>query len=177
MNRLNFSPFPIIKTERLVLRRLIIADAEDVYALRTNKDVTKFIDRPPSRNKAAGFAFVEHITNSVDQNNIIYWAIALKDNPKLIGSICLWNFSEDHKTAEVGYELYPKYQGQGMMSEALKAVLEFGFYSAGFNIIEAFTHKDNLDSKNLLLKYGFNEDKSRVDVDNANNIIFTKQND
>jgi len=177
MNTLNFLPFPIIKTERLVLRQLIITDAEDVYALRTNKDVTKFIDRPPSRSKGDGLAFVNRITNSVRDNSVIYWVITLKDNPKLIGSICLWNFSKDHKIAEVGYELFPEHQGKGIMSEALIEVLNFGFNFAGFNSIEAFTHKDNLDSKNLLLKHGFIEDKGRVDVDNANNIIFIKQND
>ena len=177
MSTLNFLPFPIIKTERLVLRQLTVADAEDVYALRTNKEVIKFIDRPPSRTKGDGLAFVEHIANSVKDNSTIYWVIALKGSPKLIGSICLWNFSKDHKVAEVGYELFPDFQGQGIMSEALNVVLDFGFNSVGFQIIEAFTHKDNLDSKNLLLKHGFVENKDRVDVDNANNIIVIKRND
>ena len=177
MNKLNFTPFPIIKTNRLVLRQLTEIDAENVYALRTNKEVIKFIDRPPLRTKGDGLAFVERITNSVKDNTVIYWVITLKGNPNLIGSICLWNFSKDHKVAEVGYELFPEYQNQGIMSEALNVVLDFGFNSARFNTIEAFTHKDNLGSKNLLLKYGFDEDLGRVDNDNLNNIIYKKQND
>ena len=177
MKELNFSPFPIINTERLVLRQLSENDADSVYALRTNKEVLKYIDRPQSRNQGDGLAFIKRITKSVNNSTAMYWVIALKDSTKLIGSICLWNFSKDIKTAEVGFELFPGYQGRGIMSEALKAVLDFGFNSAMFNTIEAFTHKDNLGSKNLLVKFGFTEVKDRVDVDNANNLIFIKQND
>ena len=172
MNGLNFSPFPTIKTERLILRQLAIEDAEEVYALRTNKEVLNFIDRPPSRNINEGLAFVERIAKNIANNTALYWAIAIIDDPKLIGSICLWNFSEDNQKAEVGFELFPKYQGLGIMNEALGVVLNFGFNSGRFETIEAFTHKDNLSSKSLLLRHGFKEDIGRVDKDNANNIIY-----
>ena len=177
MKTLNFTPFPTLKTKRLLLRRLQESDAETVYKLRTDQDVIKYIDRPLSRNDNTGLAFVERITSNVKDNSAIYWVITLKDNPKLIGTICLWNFSEDHTIAEIGYELLPEYQKQGIMNEAVNAVLDFGFNSLGFKDIEAFTHKDNLGSKNLLRKHGFIEIEGRVDADNVNNIIFTKQND
>jgi ribosomal-protein-alanine N-acetyltransferase len=148
-----------------------------VYALRTNIEVLKFIDRTPTKSIKEGQEFVKQIAKSVKDSTAIYWAIALKDSPKLIGSICFWNFSEDHKLAELGYELFPDYQGRGIMSEALKVILEYGFNTARIEIIEAFTHKDNLRSKSLLLKHDFKEVKDRVDNDNANNIIFIKKND
>ncbi len=79
----------------------------------------------------------------------ISWGITTKESNILIGSICLWNFSEDKKTAEVGYDLDPEFQGKGIMSEALKAVLNFGFKRRGFDTIEAHTDYRNNPSEKL----------------------------
>ncbi|RLJ30734.1 acetyltransferase (GNAT) family protein [Chryseobacterium sp. 7] len=73
-------------------------------------------------------------------NQTVYLGISLKDQLNLIGTICLWNFSQDCKTTEVGYELLPEYHRQGIMCEALK-VLNFGFNE--LNILE----------KNIVLVY------------------------
>ena len=61
----------------------------------------------------------------------------------MIGTICFWNESADRKSAELGYELHPEYQGNGYMDEAMKEVIGFAFRS-GFTSLEAYTHKDNL---------------------------------
>ncbi len=170
-------PFPTLKTERLVLRQLVANDEQDVFELRTNAEVNKYIDRPISRADQNGRAFIDRISKGVNSKTLVFWVISLKGNSKLIGTICLWNFSSDKTTAEVGYELRPDCVRKGIMNEALVAVLDFGFNVAQFKSIEAFTHKDNLGSKKLLNKNGFEEDKTRVDDDNVNNIIFIKAND
>jgi len=177
MSRLNVTEFPIIETEQLVLRELLLSDQELIYSLRTNTEVIKYIDRPISRKDKNGLAFVERINNSIKNKDIFYWIISLKGSSKLIGSICLWNFSSDKSIAEVGYELFPEYFRKGLMNEALIAVLDFGFNRIQFKTIEAFTHRDNLGSKKLLIKNDFVEDSTRVDADNLNNIIFIKTND
>jgi len=177
MTILNVTEFPSIETEQLMLRKLLVSDHEQIFSLRTNTEVIKYIDRPISRKDKNGLAFIERISNSTKNNDIFYWVITLKGNSKLIGSICLWNFSSDKTIAEVGYELFPEYFRKGFMNEALIAVLDFGFNISHFKTIEAFTHRANLGSKKLLVKNGFKEDKSRVDDDNLNNIIFIKTND
>ena len=80
----------------------------------------------------------------------ITWGITTKESDVLIGSICLWNFSKDKKTAEVGYALDPEFQRRGIMSEALKAILDYGFNQRGFETIEAYTDYRNMSSKTLL---------------------------
>ena len=90
----------------------------------------------------------------------------------MIGSISLWNFSEDKKTGEVGYDLSTKHHNTGVMSEALKCVLNYGFNTLQLDKIEAFTHRDNEPSKKLLIKHNFNLIEHRKDVGNLNNIIF-----
>jgi len=169
--------FPQLVSKRLKLRRLLMSDSKDVFRLRTDKEVNKFIERPTSRTEKNGEEFVKRIEKGIADNSIFLWVISLQETPKLIGTICLWNFNEDQTVAEVGYDLFPEYHSQGIMTEALNAVLDFGFNTASFKAIEAFTHNDNKASIKLLIKNGFLEDKNRRDLENANNIIFVKQND
>jgi ribosomal-protein-alanine N-acetyltransferase len=174
MAKINFSSFPTLKTDRLVLRKLVKSDAETVFALRTDKDINKFIERPPERQEKNGLEFITRIDKGLANNSFVNWAISYKSESKLLGTICLWNFSEDKKIAEVGYNLIMQQHGKGIMSEALKAVLDYGFNTLNFETIEAFTHKNNTASVNLLLKQDFKCDDKRKDDDNKNNLIFIK---
>jgi ribosomal-protein-alanine N-acetyltransferase len=176
MIKTNSYTFSQLITKRLKLRRLLISDSEDVFSLRTDIEVNKFIERSTTRTDKNGEEFVKRINKSCADNNVYYWVISLHETPKLIGTICLWNFREDNTVAEVGYDLFTDYQGKGIMTEALNTVLNFGFNIAGFKVIEAFTHKDNKASTKLLNKNGFEEVKNRADSENVNNIIFVKQN-
>ena len=83
----------------------------------------------------------------------------------MIGSICLWNFSEDQKTAEIGYDLSPDYQGKGIMHESLCRIIEFGFQNLNLEFIEAFTHYKNEPSKKLLENNGFKLVPGKKDED------------
>lgn len=84
----------------------------------------------------------------------------------------MWNFSDNYKTAEVGYNLKPTFQKKGIMSEALNSIINFGFTELNIDKIEAFTHFQNESSKKLLKKIGFQFIKSRKDADNPFNLIF-----
>ena len=84
----------------------------------------------------------------------------------------MWNFSENYKTAEVGYDLNPIFQRKGIMSEALNSVINFGFIELNIDSIEAFTHIQNENSKMLLEKNGFHFIENRKDNDNLSNVLF-----
>lgn len=172
---MNFNPFPKIKTERLVLRKIEETDYDIILFLRSDKTVSKFIERPENRktkNKTDAIKFIKEINEANKKNESISWGITLKNNPEIVGTICLWNFSSDHKIAEVGYDLSPAFQRKGIMDEALKNVINFGFTKLNLSKIEAFTHKENESSIKLLIKNRFQFIKNRKDEDNSNNIIF-----
>lgn len=120
--------------------------------------------------------FIKELNEYLENNKSISWGITFKDDPKIIGTICLWNFSQNNKTAEVGYDLNPKFHKKGIMSEALKMIINFGFKELKLNKIEAFTHTENENSKKLLEKNGFQFIKDRKDLDNESNIIFEIEN-
>ncbi|PKP13223.1 MAG: GNAT family N-acetyltransferase [Bacteroidetes bacterium HGW-Bacteroidetes-3] len=172
---MNFNPFPEIKTDRLVLRKIEESDADIILFLRTDKTVTKFIERPENRktkNKTDAIKFIREITEAFKNKESFSWGITLKNNSTIVGTICLWNFSADHKIAEIGYDLNPAFQKKGIMDEALKSVVNFGFSKLNLAKIEAFTHKENESSLKLLLKNNFQFIENRKDEDNPNNIIF-----
>jgi ribosomal-protein-alanine N-acetyltransferase len=159
-----------IQTERLLLRRLENSDWEMISFLRSDKIVNQFVKRPNAETKEEALEFIEKIKTGIDNRNLYYWKITEKN--KMIGSICLWNFSKDHKTAEIGYDLSPNYQGKGIMNESLKNVTEFGFRELNLNIIEAYTHRQNTSSTKLLERNGFNLVEGKKDEHNTDNIIY-----
>jgi [ribosomal protein S5]-alanine N-acetyltransferase len=152
---INFTPFPVITTQRLILRKLSIKDAEEIMLLRSDERVNKFIDRPKSIDLNEAKKFIEKIENGINNNEWVYWAITLKGNDALIGTICLWNILVEKDTAEIGYELYPNFQEKRLMQEAIKKIIDYGFNKMGLKIITAFTHPGNYKSTNLLLKNNF----------------------
>jgi ribosomal-protein-alanine N-acetyltransferase len=151
----NFNPFPVLKTERLTLRQLVSSDANEIFALRSNDNVNKYLDRKPGKSIDDAKTFIETINKNIQRNDSIYWAITLTGTNKLIGTICLFDLSDDNLKAEIGYELLPDFQGKGIMQEATSKVIDFGIRHIGLNSIEAYTHSENQNSTRLLEKFNF----------------------
>ncbi len=151
----NFKPFPVLKTERLTLRQLVSSDANEIFALRSDGNVNKYLDRKPSKSIDDAKIFIQAINENIQRNDSIYWAITLKGTNQLIGTICLFDFSDDNLKAEIGYELLPGFQGKGIMQEAASKVIDFGIQHIGLNSIEAYTHFENQSSTRLLEKFNF----------------------
>lgn len=170
------TPFPFLNTERLYLRKILTADVERVHYFRSDKEINQFIKRPQPQTLEMAAAHIQKITAEIRANKSITWGIMLQGSTALIGSICLWNFSKDKKTAEVGYDLDPQFQGKGIMSEALIAVLDFGFNREGFKTIKAYTDYRNIPSKNLLKQHGFIPSYVLIESDNQDNIIYYLNN-
>lgn len=147
--------FPILKTERLTLRQLNITDDHEIFSLRSNDDVNKYLGRKPSESINDARNFISIINENIKKNDSYYWAVTLNNMDKLIGTICLFNLSEDGSKGEIGYELLPAYQGKGIMQEALSKVVGFAFQHVGLKYLEAYTHRENESSTNLLEKLDF----------------------
>ncbi len=155
MYPISFSPFPELETERLLLRRMTLDDAEAMFALRSSERVAKYIDRPLARNIEDAHSFINSINEGITIDKWVFWAICLRENPTLLGTICLWNFAYKPLRADVGYELLPKFQGQGIMREALQKVIAYGFDTLHLHMAEAYTHAHNDGSVKLLERAGF----------------------
>ena len=150
-----FTPFPILKTARLTLRQLAIYDEQEIFTLRSDNEINKYLDRKRAETIDDARSFIDKISENTNKNDSVYWAITFNDKNILIGTICLFGFSYENDKCEIGYELLTNFQGQGIMSEALEKVINYAFNIIGVQKIEAFLHRDNRRSIKLLEKFSF----------------------
>ena len=147
--------FPVLTTERLVLRQLRSSDAEQVFAIRSDPLVMRHVSRPLVLTMDDAFTLIERITSSVAANDAVQLAMTLKDDDRLIGIIGFCRIIKEHRYAELGYMLAHEHWGKGYISEAIGALIPFGFNTLGFHRIEAITRPENAASIRALEKNGF----------------------
>jgi [ribosomal protein S5]-alanine N-acetyltransferase len=150
-----FTPFPILTTERLTLRQLMITDEEEIFTLRSDSEINKYLDRQLSNTVEDSRNFINKVNENISKNVALYWAITLSCSNTFAGTICLFGFSDENDNCEIGYELLTDFQGQGIMKEAAEKVIDYAFNKIGVQKIEAFFHRDNQRSVNLLEKLLF----------------------
>lgn len=152
----NFTPFPEIATERLLLRKLTLHDANEVFFLRSDPAVLQYLGREPAASIKEAEDFINSIEDAVAENKSILWGIAMKESPGIIiGTICFWNISQEHYRSEIGYALHPGCWRKGMMKEAVLKVLDYGFSAMGLHSVEARLSPANIASTALLESTGF----------------------
>jgi len=155
MLEINLQPFPVLTTERLTLREISMDDAEEIFFLRSDKEMLAYLDRDPAKTIDEAIQWIEMIHDLTKKNEVVTWAISLKDQPKLIGTITFWNVKKEHHRAEIGYALHTAHQGKGLMQEAMTTVLDYGFNKINLHSIEANVNPDNKASIKLLERNNF----------------------
>jgi len=155
---ISFDPFPVLETPRLFLRRLVPPDAEVIFRLQQDPEVTRYIGRDPDPNLEASLQRIEVIDANIRETNGITWGLVLKETGELIGTAGLWRWVKLHRFVEIGYQLASAYWGRGLMTEALRPILHFGFEVMGVHRIEANTDPANLASARVLEKVGFKQE-------------------
>ncbi len=152
---INFDPFPVINTERLLLRRISQNHINEIFFLRSDVKIMKYMDKIPAKTINDASDFIQKITEQEKNNEAITWAITIKGETKLIGTICFWKILKEHYRAEIGYQLHPEHWGKGIMQEAITEVLNYGFKIMNLHSIEANVNPGNKASIRLLEKNNF----------------------
>ena len=152
-----FTPFPILITERLTLRQLVINDKQEIFTLRSDSEINKYLDRQLSNTIDDARNFINKVNDNINKNDSLYWAITFSEKNILVGTICLFGFSDENDKCEIGYELLTNFQGQGIMKEAVEKVVDYAFNTIKVKKIEAFFHRDNQNSIKLLEKLSFRD--------------------
>lgn len=155
MLTINFHPFQNLESERLLLRRLDENDVEEVFALRSNPETMKYIPKPLAKTKQDALAHIAMIEDKIVNNIGINWGITIKGNAKIIGIIGHYRIQPENHRAEIGYMSLPEFNGQGYITEAIKAVVSYGFEEMNLHSIEAIIDPDNNASERVLRKNGF----------------------
>ncbi len=155
MLQVSFSPFPHLQTDRLFLRQIDMDDAGEILALRSDDLVMQFIGRPKMSSLEEARTWIEKFDTALAQSEGITWAITLKTEKKLVGTIGFWRLEKEHYRGEIGYLLNPLFQGKGIMHEAFVPVLNYGYEKMKLHSIEANVYPENTSSIKILEKNGF----------------------
>lgn len=153
------SDFPTLKTKRLLLREITPADAPALLALQGDAELMRWFGSDPLPDLAAAEHLVEVFAGWRRMPNPgTRWGIERPGRPGLVGSLGLFAWNRNWRKCTLGYELAREAQGQGLMREALSAVLAWGFEHMALNRVEALIHPDNAASLKLVRHFGFAEE-------------------
>lgn len=153
-----FKEFPQLETENLVLREMKPSDAEAIFQIYADNDVTTYIDLETATHLDQAKFIINRRAELFRSGQRVRWGIARKDDDIIIGSCGFTQWSKNSYRAEIGYELAKAHWCRGIMTEALEAVIQFGFQTMKLNRIEALVMLENIASMKLLEKLGFREE-------------------
>ena len=159
--------FPIIKTERLLLRQFADSDLENVFKGLSHPEVIKYYGvsfQTLEATKEQMLFFADLEKNETG----IWFAICSADNATFYGAGGLNNLSKEHKKAEIGFWLIPNFWGHGIMKEAMPLICNYGFENLDLNRIEGFVESENTNCKNAMAKLDFQYEGTMKDCEFKN---------
>ncbi|MBR4539413.1 MAG: GNAT family N-acetyltransferase [Clostridia bacterium] len=149
-----FSHLPVLETERLILRPLRMSDAKDLFAYARDSQVSRHVLWETHESLGDSRRFLRGAIRQYRQGLPGSFAITLKDSGRMIGTIGFMWVNYEYSSAEVGYSLSREYWNRGVMTEALRRVVEFGFQEMRLNRIEAQHEVDNPASGRVMAHVG-----------------------
>ncbi len=154
----DFQTFPLLESERLILRELGQADAPTLFEYFRDPEYTKFVSFDLHTSVEQTKGFIALMTNMYQQNDSIRWGIQLKESKQLVGTAGLHFWKRDIRCAEVGYHVGRPYWGRGFATEVLRALVDFGFHRMNLNRIEGRHNAGNDASGRVMEKVGFQKE-------------------
>ncbi|MDP8227452.1 MAG: GNAT family protein [Candidatus Celaenobacter polaris] len=149
-----FSNIPILCTKSLILKKMTLKDAEDLFEYASDPEVTKYITWAPHKSIDDSIDFLKSVLRRYENNEVSEWGIVYKENNKFIGTCGYVLWVPVHSLAEIAFALSGEYWGKGLMTEAVKEVIKYGFEKMNLNRIYARCFMENIGSQKVLEKVG-----------------------
>jgi [ribosomal protein S5]-alanine N-acetyltransferase len=154
VEELIFKGTPELETERLVLRKLTLQDDEDVFAYASDDEVTRYVTWGSHQSIEDSRKYINFILGRYENDRVGEWGIELKETGRLIGAMGFVNLDIQNSCRGIGYVLSKDYWGTGVMTEALKRIIQFSFEDMKLNRIEAVHAVENGASGKVMQKAG-----------------------
>jgi [ribosomal protein S5]-alanine N-acetyltransferase len=152
---ISFLPFINLESDRLLLRQLSEHDVKEVFELRSNPETMKYIPRPLVTDYDGALAHIKMINDKIESNEAINWAVTVKGDPKLLGIVGHYRIQWHNFRSEIGYMFLPECHGQGIATEVIKLLIDYGFDVMQMHSLEAVIDPKNGASARVLEKNGF----------------------
>jgi [ribosomal protein S5]-alanine N-acetyltransferase len=145
---------PTLETDRLVLRKMTLDDAEAIFAYASEHEVSRYTLWETHRSIEDSRAFLELVIQKYESGGEPDWGIVYKGDHRFVGACGLVDWEAEHARAEVGFVLSREYWGRGLMPEAVRAMFSFGFERMNLNRVEARCIVENAASARVMEKAG-----------------------
>ena len=149
-----FKDLPTLETERLLLRKITLEDADDMFEYASNEVVSEYLSWEAHKSIDDSLQFIKFVLERYKKGEVAPWGIEYKKNGKFIGTINFVSWLPNDKVAEIGYAISKDYWGKGITTEAAKEVISFGFHNMDLVRIQARCDVKNIASARVLEKNG-----------------------
>lgn len=150
--------FPILETERLLLREITEGDAAIIFSILSKDEVTRYYGQETLESIEQANAMIDNHQKKFIENRGFRWGIVKKDTKHLIGTIGLDSYIPKQRRANMGYEIHPDQWGKGFATEAASKVISYGFDVLNLMRIGAVVFPENSSSNKLLNRLGFQKE-------------------
>ena len=149
---------PEIETSRLLLRRMNMKDAQDIFEYSRDPEVARHVLWTAQKHISEAKEYIRYMNRRYRDDLPSSWGIVDKASGRLVGTIGYMGYSEENASVEVGYSLAHELWGKGLMTEALRAVINYTFDEMDINRIEAQHELDNASSGRVMEKCGMTKE-------------------
>jgi len=150
-----FECFRELESPRLKYRRILSSDSEDIFKIRSNDDIMKYMDSYKMASLTESAKLIESMDESFKKGTGINWGLMDKFTDELVGYFGFWRVDLKNCRGEIGYALCPECWGKGYMLETFRTTINFGFKELNLHSVEANVNPGNKASIKLLERFGF----------------------
>lgn len=150
-----FENYQALETKRCILRPPTMEDADAIFDIMSDETVTQYLGRFPMKTHDEAVQQVNRYLTGLTSQSSMSWVICSRDDMAVMGTVSIFSLIKEHCRAELGYILAPQWWGRGIMSEVIRAAVDFAFDTMSLHSLMAQIDPDNGASKRLLEKFGF----------------------
>ncbi|MBK8020030.1 MAG: GNAT family N-acetyltransferase [Chloroflexi bacterium] len=154
----DFSQFPALVTERLVLRQIVPTDAPAMMAIFGSPDVLRFLNSPPMDTHEKAIGFIDWLAGNYANHQGVDWAITRKGEDAAIGMCGAYGWDRENRRVDIGYHVQPSFWGQGYATEAARAIIQWCFDRLDVHRVQADCTEGNDASERVMIKCGFTQE-------------------
>ena len=153
-----FSHLPVLETKDLILRKPVMKDAKDIYRYASDPEVARYVLWDPHRSLSETRTFIRFLRSRIRAGYPSSWAVTLRETGTVIGTIGFIWYSDENRSAELGYSFSREYWNHGYATQALTAVIDALFRSLPINRLEAQHDVRNPASGRVMEKSGLRQE-------------------
>ena len=153
-----FDVFPVLRTERCVLRRLVVEDAPALFSMLSDSELARFTPRKPLQRLGDAVDLIRSVGLDFATRRAVRWGVCLSEDGPIVATVGLHEWDRFHRHVSIGFDVSRDHWGKGLGHEIVSAVVQFAFDHLYAHRVEAYVMRGNQNSERLLDSVGFQKE-------------------